>query len=629
MKHFKNFIYIFFILLISIVFYNFYYSTNFQLSEEFFFIFLIVLLFIFLVEPLIKIKIKSNKFNIILIIIYLYLSALTVRFSPTFFFIFFIPIISASLSFGMLGSGITVILIFFIQNLQNIGNTDYLFELENLLPKFITLFIISLISGLIFEENKKYEKRCFEKVNKIIKLNFLKTKITYNKSYNEIGKELYLALKNFFKSEKGICIYRSNHNYSLIIEDGIKINDLNEISIIININNSIIHKPYSFHKISTLKNIQSMMKLSIIYDNDKHFEIILFRNSRRFYNEELTLCKIIKNNIELLLSNKSLYNKNRNTSLFFNELIENIEYPILITDKDYNITTFNSSVKNLFLVKTFLNINFKNFLEGYLKTTDITELFDENENYFMNSYTISLSNFNILNIKFIKNCYIDITGDLKYIWTFYDLTSFKTNEYENIQHKLLYNLGEIIYYKPDLDEKENITALNYNEKLNIITKNIDNNVKLLDFNNIINNIISNFQNNYDNITFKTIISDKEIFVKLNELELNKVLNNIINNSIESIKKTGNIIIHIKKVVIAMIGRNKYYLELKIIDNGKGITKEDLEKLFEPFNTTKMNKLGTGLSISKRIIEKYNGKIEVESILNNGTTVIILLPVVQI
>lgn len=70
------------------------------------------------------------------------------------------------------------------------------------------------------------------------------------------------------------------------------------------------------------------------------------------------------------------------------------------------------------------------------------------------------------------------------------------------------------------------------------------------------------------------------------------------------------------------------MRVKFSDTGAGIRKEDIEKIFEPFFTTKPEEKGTGLglSVSYAIIEKHGGRLEVESELEVGTTVIIDLPI---
>lgn len=70
-----------------------------------------------------------------------------------------------------------------------------------------------------------------------------------------------------------------------------------------------------------------------------------------------------------------------------------------------------------------------------------------------------------------------------------------------------------------------------------------------------------------------------------------------------------------------------YIEIKISDNGSGISEEDLPKIFEPFYTTKSQKgTGLGLAVIWGIIDNHDGTISVDSKLKQGTTFTILLPI---
>ena len=72
-----------------------------------------------------------------------------------------------------------------------------------------------------------------------------------------------------------------------------------------------------------------------------------------------------------------------------------------------------------------------------------------------------------------------------------------------------------------------------------------------------------------------------------------------------------------------------YVEIKISDNGSGISKEDLVRIFEPFYSTKGQKgTGLGLAVIWGIIDNHDGTINVESELGTGTTFTILLPVTK-
>ena len=73
-----------------------------------------------------------------------------------------------------------------------------------------------------------------------------------------------------------------------------------------------------------------------------------------------------------------------------------------------------------------------------------------------------------------------------------------------------------------------------------------------------------------------------------------------------------------------------YVELKVSDNGQGIDHEAIDKIFDPYFTTKGQGEGTGLGLSMvhGIVEKYEGKIFVDSKLGHGTVFTIYLPTVK-
>jgi signal transduction histidine kinase len=74
-----------------------------------------------------------------------------------------------------------------------------------------------------------------------------------------------------------------------------------------------------------------------------------------------------------------------------------------------------------------------------------------------------------------------------------------------------------------------------------------------------------------------------------------------------------------------------YLQLSFADTGCGIPADKIEKVFDPFFTTKDNwgNTGLGLSITKGIIDKHQGTIRIDSKLQEGTQVVIELPVTSI
>jgi signal transduction histidine kinase len=73
-------------------------------------------------------------------------------------------------------------------------------------------------------------------------------------------------------------------------------------------------------------------------------------------------------------------------------------------------------------------------------------------------------------------------------------------------------------------------------------------------------------------------------------------------------------------------RSASLLKLCVSDTGCGIPEADLERVQEPFVTTKTQGTGLGIPICKKIIEAHNGSLEISSKLNEGTTVEITIPI---
>lgn len=102
-------------------------------------------------------------------------------------------------------------------------------------------------------------------------------------------------------------------------------------------------------------------------------------------------------------------------------------------------------------------------------------------------------------------------------------------------------------------------------------------------------------------------------------QLKKVFINIIKNGIEELEDGGTIKVSIE------YKEQKRLFHIKITDNGKGMDKDKIEKLGEPFYTTKEKGTGLGLLVSYQIIEEHKGRMEVESEVGVGTTFHLYLP----
>lgn len=122
----------------------------------------------------------------------------------------------------------------------------------------------------------------------------------------------------------------------------------------------------------------------------------------------------------------------------------------------------------------------------------------------------------------------------------------------------------------------------------------------------------------DNIKVNLNLNGHAQPVRTDPEQMNRVFSNIISNAVQAMNgKSGELNIN--------AGLSDEYVSVIFKDNGCGIPKENLEKIYEPLFTTKPKGIGLGLAISKRLVEQNGGKIEVASQLGQGTTFTVKLP----
>lgn len=125
-----------------------------------------------------------------------------------------------------------------------------------------------------------------------------------------------------------------------------------------------------------------------------------------------------------------------------------------------------------------------------------------------------------------------------------------------------------------------------------------------------------FENNNGQIILKTT---SEIYLNADYNRLKQVFINLLKNTIEAKKDQENLLVEIK------IKTTPTKIKIIIEDNGIGMSKENLNHLYEIFYTTKQTGTGLGVVYSKEVIELHGGTIKYESKLNKGTKVFIDIP----
>ncbi len=121
------------------------------------------------------------------------------------------------------------------------------------------------------------------------------------------------------------------------------------------------------------------------------------------------------------------------------------------------------------------------------------------------------------------------------------------------------------------------------------------------------------------INIKTDIEDNLPDISVDEVQMTQVFVNIIANAFESIKVKGTLLIKAK--------RRERYVSFIFEDDGPGIKREIIDRVFEPLFTTKARGTGLGLAAVKILVEKHGGKVSVESEEGKGARFTLQLPII--
>ncbi len=153
------------------------------------------------------------------------------------------------------------------------------------------------------------------------------------------------------------------------------------------------------------------------------------------------------------------------------------------------------------------------------------------------------------------------------------------------------------------------------------------NIKTRKFNvtSMIDNVILEQKNAFAEKKQSLIFTDrqKQVFIQGDENKIRRVIDNLVNNANKYTLEGGRIKIEIKD--------NEKNVQISVGDNGIGISKENQKQLFTRFDRIQRKEAkniagtGLGLYIAKKIVDLHQGKLEVKSEVNKGTTFNIILP----
>ncbi len=119
------------------------------------------------------------------------------------------------------------------------------------------------------------------------------------------------------------------------------------------------------------------------------------------------------------------------------------------------------------------------------------------------------------------------------------------------------------------------------------------------------------------VTIKTKLARDLTATPIDATQLQQVLVNLVKNAMQAMTTGGTLTLQ--------TGETSDGVWVSVADTGGGIPQEQINRIFEPFYTTKKKGTGLGLMIVQRIVRAHNGRIELESHVGRGTTFRIWLP----
>jgi two-component system NtrC family sensor kinase len=171
-------------------------------------------------------------------------------------------------------------------------------------------------------------------------------------------------------------------------------------------------------------------------------------------------------------------------------------------------------------------------------------------------------------------------------------------------------------------KKQGLRCRDITHKLLSFARRSESQKQIIKINAMVEEVVGLFshQAKYSNVRIVTKFAEDMPYIHASQTELQQVLFNLINNALDALRATGG------KIVI-MTGCEDDMAVIEVKDNGPGIPRADLAKIFDPFYTTKPVGKGTGLglSICYGILNNMGGKITVASSVGIGTNFRVFIP----
>lgn len=333
---------------------------------------------------------------------------------------------------------------------------------------------------------------------------------------------------------------------------------------------------------------------------------------------------------------------------FSNNVIQNVSDAVIVLDEDHYIKIVNSAAIKLFSFNEN-EIN-KNKFYDLLKSNDLIDIINSNDG--LKQFEIKINNQNMY-LLLSKTNFDTESNNKNTILVFRDLTKQKLLEDQIQRKERLVAMGELasgvaheirnplntistitqqlqMDFEPAerKDEYRNLAGL-VNKEVKRINDTVNSFLRfskpekiiLAEFN--LSDLTAQIRNLYIPMFAEKSIefilnAEWDGIVNWDKNQIQQVLMNLLQNSFDAIKSSGIVKMNIKRDETTNI-------IIEISDNGIGIPKNTISKIFNLYFTTKAKGTGIGLSIVQRIIFEHGGTISVNSEDNSGTLFTIILP----
>lgn len=156
-------------------------------------------------------------------------------------------------------------------------------------------------------------------------------------------------------------------------------------------------------------------------------------------------------------------------------------------------------------------------------------------------------------------------------------------------------------------------------------------VKLNDIGEILRRVLFHLslQLELKRIAVRKKLTRSDSTVLLDPDRLHQVFLNILLNAVEAIPEKGTITVSSRLMPPQKTGMTFPHLQIAVADTGQGIPPHHVNRIFEPFYTTKLGGSGLGLHVCREIVHAHGGALHVESELGRGTKVTIRIPISRV